>query len=101
MSNRTRTTLIAALLFVAILIAVVPFPVSNHDRPLPAPRNACISNLKSIDGAKAGWALEARKIPEDTPTDTDLFGPERQLRDKPTCPAGGTYILGKVSEKPL
>jgi hypothetical protein len=64
--------------------------------------NACINNLRMIDGAKQQWALENHKQNSDTPTVQDLtpyigFGPAGQF---PTCPEGGTYIIGTVAEKP-
>ena len=57
-------------------------------------------NLRVIEGAKETWAREENKLPDDTPTDADLFGQDRYIREKPRCPGGGTYTLGKVSEKP-
>lgn len=64
--------------------------------------NACISNLRIIDSAKAQWALENHKQKGDTPTMDDLRpyigrGPNREL---PTCPDGGAYTVGAVGEKP-
>lgn len=53
-----------------------------------------------MDGAKGTWALEHRKEANDCPTDSDLFGPDCYLREKPTCPQGGIYVLGKVGRKP-
>ena len=61
---------------------------------------ACIANLKQMAGAKAEWALENKKSDTDTPTDSDLFGPGKSIRVKPTCPQGGTYQLGGVNKKP-
>jgi len=101
MSNKTRIFLIIFLLLSAGLIALVPIIMFAERRhPPPPPVFVCESNLKRIDSAKAVWALEARKRLEDAPTDTDLFGAGRALPEKPICPAGGTYILGKVAEKP-
>ncbi len=57
-------------------------------------------NLRAIQGAKETWALERNKTPNDVPTDGDLFGPDKYLREKPVCPRDGIYTLGKVSEKP-
>jgi len=65
-----------------------------------SPRNACIVNLMQINGAKATWALEKQKSNTDTPTATDLYGTNAYLRDKPTCPRGGNYVIGKVEQKP-
>jgi hypothetical protein len=65
-------------------------------------QNACISNLRMIDAAKAQWALENHKQNTDTPTKQDLtpylgLGPSGRF---PVCPDGGTYIIGTVGEKP-
>jgi hypothetical protein len=64
--------------------------------------NACINNLRLIDAAKQQWALEFRKQATDTPGIDDLRpyigrGPNGEV---PTCPDGGTYTIGAVSEKP-
>lgn len=57
-------------------------------------------NLRVLEGAKATWAMEKKKLPTDIPTDADLFGPERYIREKPMCPLGGKYTIGSVGEKP-
>ena len=61
---------------------------------------ACIANLKQIQGAKATWALE-HKLANTDPTDSDLFGPGKYIREKPVCPQGGTYKLRGVEENPV
>ncbi len=63
-------------------------------------RQACISTLKAIEGAKANWALDMKKSDADVPGDADLFGADKYIETKPLCPAGGTYTLGAVREKP-
>jgi hypothetical protein len=64
------------------------------------PGAACIANLRTIDGAKATWALENHKTNSDIPTDADLFGAAAYIREKPVCPAGGTYSIRAVDKKP-
>ena len=63
--------------------------------------NACINNLRQIDSAKREWALEKRKDPTDAPTAKDL---DAYLKSGGvgimTCPAGGTYTINSVGEKP-
>jgi len=45
--------------------------------------------------------LEHRKTTNDIPPDFDLFGAAPALmREKPTCPSGGSYTIGRVGEKP-
>jgi len=65
-------------------------------------QNACINNLRMIDGAKGQWALENHKQNSDTPTVQDLTpfmgpGPSGEF---PVCPDGGKYIIGAIAEKP-
>jgi hypothetical protein len=60
--------------------------------------NACINNLRQIDGAKNQWALEKGKKDGDVPTKADLLP---YLRSWPVCPSGGTYTIGPVGEPPM
>jgi competence protein ComGC len=63
-----------------------------------AQQNACINNLRMIDAAKMQWSLEKNKKDGDVPTQEDLLpyvGPKW-----PTCPAGGTYTIGAIGQKP-
>jgi hypothetical protein len=64
-----------------------------------AQKNACLNNLRQIDGAIQQWALENKKTATDTPTREDLkpYLPKKQF---PVCPAGGTYTIGHVSDRP-
>lgn len=59
--------------------------------------NACINNLRQIDGAKQQWALEKGKTATDVPTWDDL---KPYLRGIPHCPAGGTYTINAVGTPP-
>jgi hypothetical protein len=62
-------------------------------------QNVCINNLRQIYGAKQRWALDYKKAETDTPTREDLTPllPKKQF---PTCPAGGTYTINRVSAPP-
>ena len=64
-----------------------------------AQQNACINNLRQIDGAKQQWALENKKTDTDTPTRADLK-PFLGNKQFPVCPAGGTYTINPVSKRP-
>jgi len=94
-------TLVEIMIVVAIIGLLAAIAVPNFVKARTASqKNACIANLKQIDGAKASWALEQKKTTTDTPVDTDLFGATAYIRDKPDCPGGGTYTLDTVANKP-
>ena len=71
-------------------------------------QNACINNLRIIDGAKGSWALELHKQITDIPTARDIQpymgrGSDGQL---PICPADPkhtfdtSYSMNNVGSKP-
>lgn len=64
--------------------------------------DACVNNLRLYDSAKQQWALENRKQSTDTPTLDDLrpYLGRGANGEMPTCPDGGTYVMGTVGEKP-
>lgn len=94
-------TIVELMIVVSIigLLATIIAPSVLRARA-EAAREACISNLRKIDGAKAQWAMENHKSPTDVPSDTDLFGATRYIRTKPTCPARGIYQLEAVAQPP-
>ena len=93
-------TLVEIMIVVAIigLLAAIAIPNFVKARTL-SQKNACIANLKQVDGAKATWALEMKKSTTDPATDADLFGATLYIKDKPACPGGGTYALLTVADK--
>ena len=67
--------------------------------PAEEAKNACINNLRQIDGAKQQWALE-NKQPADAfvvPQQITAFLKNGAL---PPCPSGGTYTLNNVNQVP-
>ena len=81
------------------LLAAIAIPNFVKARE-KAQQTVCIANLKAIDGVKGTWALETKRSNTDTPVDADLFGAVSYMRDKPNCPASGTYSLNQVDVKP-
>ena len=100
-SRRSAFTLVEIMIVVAIIGLLAAIAIPNFIKAREASqKNACIANLRQIDGAKNTWALEQKKVNTDTPGDADLFGATLYIREKPACPANGTYTLGAVSDRP-
>jgi prepilin-type N-terminal cleavage/methylation domain-containing protein len=100
LTRRAGFTLVEIMIVVAIigLLAAVAIPNFSRARG-SAYKNACITNLRQIDGAKQVWATENRKTDADVPTETDVAA---YLKGNvmPLCPASGKYTLRAVSESP-
>ena len=101
-SVQSAFTLVEIMIVVAIigLLAAIAIPSFVRARE-KAQQTACVGNLKTMEGAKATWALENKRGSTDTPTDADLFGPTLYMQSKPGCPANGTYTLNQVDAKPV
>jgi hypothetical protein len=100
--GRKRLLLAILCAFVFLLVAAIAIPSFMPARPL-AFRNACINNLRMIRDAKIRWASETRKPANAIPSENDLYGLNGTngfLRHHLTCPGGGTYTFGSVSENP-
>jgi hypothetical protein len=61
--------------------------------------NACINNLRQLDGAKQQWALEHNQTAQAVPTAEQIAA---YLKDNvlPVCPAGGNYTSNAVGQVP-
>ncbi len=93
-----RILLILGVLGV-LLIIVSSVLVCGVGAKKPAQRNACINNLRQIDGAKEDVALTQKLKPGDVVLVDDVIV---LLKGKqwPVCPAGGTYAVGLVDQPP-
>jgi prepilin-type N-terminal cleavage/methylation domain-containing protein len=84
-------TLVEIMIVVAIIGLLAAIAIPNFVKARAASQaNACIANMKQIEGAKATWALEAKKNNTDVPGDADLYGATAYIRVEPQCPAGTT-----------
>lgn len=103
---KQRRPIIAILIICFSVGVLVAFVLPNIvTEPETAPKNTCINNLRLIDAAKQMWASEHQKSGCDMPTWAVLnpqfnAGPKFEADPTLSCPKGGVYTIGAVSNKP-
>ena len=99
MSTRTKAATggLMVLLCCFVVAFVIPdFVAARYENN----QDSCINNLRQLQAAKQEWALENGKTNGTIVTANDITA-YIQLDSRgqiPRCPAGGTYIIGRVGE---
>ena len=95
-------TLVEIMIVVAIIGLLAAIAIPNFVKArTAAQRNACINNLRQIDGAKEQLALEDKLAPNATVDTSKLYGSDKYIRQAPTCPTDNTaYTVGNIGTKP-
>jgi len=99
-NKKAGFTLVEIMIVVAIigLLAAIAIPNFVKARQT-AQKNACINNLRQIDGAKEQWALENKKNQGDAVTTSEV---DAYIKGgAPECPSSGTYTSGAVGTDPV
>ncbi len=98
-------TLVEIMIVVAIigLLAAIAIPGFTHARA-KSQATACINNMHQIDGAVTEWALErGKKTGDPAPSLASDLTPYLKLNANnsiPSCPTGGSYVMGLVGAVP-
>ena len=92
------------MIVVAIIGLLAAIAIPNFVRARTTSQmNACINNLRQIDGAKQQWALENHQPSNATAPASTVIAPylgRGTAGHFPTCPAAGTYAINDVSVAP-
>ncbi|MBF0493575.1 MAG: prepilin-type N-terminal cleavage/methylation domain-containing protein [Candidatus Omnitrophica bacterium] len=100
-------TLVEIMIVVAIIGLLAAVAIPNFIKAKAnAQTNACISNLKQIDGAKTLWALDGGGTGEPTLGTPEAAGDlvPNYIKTQPHCPAtgatGAAYVVGDYTTQP-
>ena len=96
--SRTPFILVCVLLCIAGAVVIVPYYMKARTT---ACQNACINNLRQIDGAKEQWALAHQKKPGTPISKADELEINQFIKDADLkCPGGGKYSYNDVGAPP-
>src|SRR5438105_10593361 len=90
-------TLVEIMIVVAIIGLLAAIAIPNFVRArTTAQMNACINNLRQIDGAKQQWALEQKVGPAATVAQSDIqpYMGRGSAGTLPSCPSDPAKAFG-------
>ena len=92
-------TLIEIMIVVLIIAVLLAIAIPNFMKARDTSRTkACVANLRQIESAQMQWAMDKKEAGTATVTMTDIC-PD-YIKDTPTCPCGGNYVLTTVDANP-
>ncbi|MDB6067561.1 MAG: type secretion system protein [Pedosphaera sp.] len=103
-------TLVEIMIVVAIIGLLAAIAIPNFVRArTTSQQNACINNLRQIDGAKQQWALENKVSATASPADTEIqpYMGRGSAGTLPSCPSDSgrtfatSYTVNTVQAQPV